>query len=192
LLLTEFTDEHHDTIHQFGTAFFIAPKYLLTAAHNVYGDNRKYIISLPKSRRVRYSDLVSGADTLECSLLATVYGKNKKFAHKNDMAILHCGSFSAKDYLHLSKVPPPEKAEVSVIGYPGEIHTAWIRRQPGINDIDDGTAAAQLLLPRGQLTVSQGTVTRSNHLISYHLSTCPGLSGSCVLYEGKVVGMQNS
>jgi hypothetical protein len=124
---------------------------------------------------------------LDCTLVATVYGKNKIFDDLNDIAILHCG-YTSKYHLKLSKDLPPKNAEVNVIGYPGEFKLAWIGSQHGISDADEGLAAVGKLFPARKLTVSQGWVTDNGELISYQLSTCPGMSGSCLLYNGKVVG----
>ena len=40
----------------------------------------------------------------------------------------------------------------------------------------------------GALTVTRGTLEHVGPTIPYRASTCPGMSGSCVLYKGAVVG----
>jgi hypothetical protein len=188
LLLTEFTDKDGDNYQNVGTAFFFAPTYLLTAAHNVYGNNGKYLrVTLPEVHYVTLTDLWSGTRMLECTLVATVYGKDKIVNDLNDIAILRCGYIS-KYYLNLSKDLAPKNAEVNVVGYPGEFKNAWIGNQTAIKDKDEGLAAAGRLFPTRQVTVSQGFVTENGELISYRLSSCPGMSGACLLYNGKVVG----
>jgi hypothetical protein len=127
---------------------------------------------------------------IDCNLVSTVYGKNKIVNNLNDIAILHC-KYTAKYYLSLSKRPPPQDAKINIVGYPGRFKDLWIGSQPGIKDPDKGMVAAEILFPTRQLTVSQGTVTETGDDISYSASTCPGMSGACVLYNDKVVGIHN-
>jgi hypothetical protein len=188
LLLTEFTDKDGVNHQIIGTAFFFAPNYLLTAAHNVYGNNGKYLrVTLPEVHHVKLNNLLSGTHMLECTLVATVYGKDKIVNDLNDIAILRCGYIS-EHYLNLSKDLPPKNAEVNVVGYPGEFKIAWIGSQTAIKDKDQGLAAAGILFPPRKVTATQGLVTENGELISYRLSSCPGMSGGCLLYNGKVVG----
>lgn len=171
-----------------GTAFFFAPQYLLTAAHNVRGNDRTYLrISLPQVHHVTLPESMSGIGMVQCNLVATVNGKNNIDSHLNDIAILQSPYF-ARYYLNLSKTPPPLAAKVNIVGYPARFTDTWIGSQPAIKDPDKGMAAAEILFPTRHLTVSQGTVTETGDIISYRLSSCPGMSGACVLYNDKVVG----
>jgi V8-like Glu-specific endopeptidase len=110
------------------------------------------------------------------------------------MAILCAGSYnaSADHFVELSTELPQQDEYVDVIGYPGELNTAWMRTQDRVNDIDESLKEVEKLLPKRTLTVTRGTVKSSGSIVTYNLSTCPGMSGSCVLYKGKVIGTGSS
>jgi len=160
----------------------------LTAGHNVHGAPKKSVrITLPGFPHVNYSKLTQGKlFTVECEVLSCQYSKGNA---TKDIAILHAGSSLAADCLELSSELPPLDAVVCVVGYPGHIKPEWMETQKGITDVDESIGVAAKLLPERTLTATRGTVASSGPLITYSLSTVPGMSGSCVIYKGKVVGL---
>ena len=124
--------------------------------------------------------------TIDCTVVASLYEKNGP--SQTDIAILHSGSYNAPSYLPLSTDVPAMHALVNIVGYPGELKLEWIRTQVGIRNADESLKATAKLLPIRTLTVSSGTVQSNGVMMAYNVSTCPGMSGSCVLSSGKVVG----
>jgi len=108
---------------------------------------------------------------------------------KNDIALLHSGSYSAPRFVELSAVVPLPGDSVDVIGYPGEVSRLWMSTQGKLNDINSSLATVETLLPNMTLSISRGGVESTGDIISYNLSTVPGMSGSCVIYQGKAIGM---
>jgi len=60
--------------------------------------------------------------------------------------------------------------------------------QGKLNDITTSLAQVAKLLPNRRLSVSRGAVEATGDVISYNLSTVPGMSGSCVVFQGKAIG----
>ena len=178
---------------QFGTAFFIDKKHLITAGHNTFSKDGpiKLQIIQPGLSHVNYSKYLKGGyDTIDCTMVGSLYKLNGPA--ERDIAILDAGSYSVSvdHFVQLSDNVPQQGDYVDVIGYPGELSTAWMRKQePQVNDIDESLKAVEKLLPRRTLTVTRGTVKSAGPIVEYNLSTCPGMSGSCVLHKGKVIGM---
>jgi V8-like Glu-specific endopeptidase len=177
----------------YGSAFFVSPTRLLTAGHNVVGVNRpvvRILITAPGIDKVEPWQVTRGKiATIKCELVGTIYKRGGLYT--TDIAVLDSGTFSSADYLSLSSTIPPSTATVDVIGYPGLIKPEWIWGHEGVADPGKGLKVANILLPTGHLTVSRGVVDSTQtagSAISYELSTCPGMSGSCVLYKGKVIG----
>jgi V8-like Glu-specific endopeptidase len=176
--------------HYFGTAFFVSETRLLTAGHNIAGVNDRVTrisISLPGVPNVVATDMsLRKIPLVECKVIGTMYRHDQQYS--KDIAILDSGSFRNPDYVSLSAIIPPKEAVVDVIGYPGKIRQEWIQAQWGLKDITKGQQDAKKLLPAGSLLVTRGTVEDSEEIMSYHISTCPGMGGSCVLYQGSVIG----
>jgi len=160
---------------------------LITAGHNIYGQSGRVRITYPGLRHLNYTQLTDGrVATIDCTVVGTLYTKNGPC--EKDIAILHAGSHNAADVLQLSAELPQPNEFISVIGYPGELKSEWMKTQIGIKDVDSSLDAAAKLLPKRTLTVSRGAVKSTGATMAYTVSTCPGMSGSCVLYKGKVIG----
>ena len=178
---------------QFGTAFFIDKKFLITAGHNTFSKDGQIKIQIiqPGLSHVNYSKYLNGGyDTIDCTVVGSLFQVNGPA--EKDIAILYAGSYSVSvdHFVQISDNVPQQGDYVDVIGYPGEINTAWMRRQePQVNDIDESLKDAEKLLPKRTLTVTRGTVKSAGPIVEYNLSTCPGMSGSCVLHKGKVIGI---
>ena len=197
LLEVEFRKSDGGIIKGYGTAFFVTEKHLLTAGHNIVAeDPRTDRISI----RIAYPGVkVYDADssairTLDCDLLKTLYTKGDKKIKSKDIAILRCEGLNGGSYLPLSSDPLPSNAVVDIIGYPSSgHHDCIVRHKNDLNDSEASEASSKVLLPTNTLVVTRGTVEKTdaantNGLISYKVSTCHGMSGSCLLYEGKVYG----
>ena len=175
-----------------GTAFFISENLLLTAAHNVKpNDGRVTKISIRYEGAKKVEPV--GA-TLRCRVVAAM-AKTDPSAHRpyEDLAILECIGHDCPNFLHLSTDELPLNATVHIIGYPGEITTEWLEeRHPELGNFEASQAAAKKLLPRGLLTTTEGKISSNiGGCVSYEISTVPGLSGGCLLYEGKVYGISS-
>jgi V8-like Glu-specific endopeptidase len=181
-------------VHRYtGTAFFVSPTRLLTAGHNivgVHGPASKICIAYPGLPKVTAWQVAKlKVPAITCKVVGTMYRRGGPYVR--DIAILDSGSYSYPHHLSLSLFNPPEDAKptVDVIGYPGDIKLEWITEHEGLLDYDKGQTDAVQLLPRGQLTVTRGEIENDGETIPYHISTCTGMSGSPVLYKGKVIGM---
>lgn len=174
----------------FGTAFFVSEHLLLTAGHNIVGVNgpiTSISITYPGLGQVESWKLSQRKmSTIECKVVGTIYKRNGIYS--KDLAILDSGSFRHSKYLPLSSIVPPPQTAVDVIGYPGEIRHEWIEAQSGLVNSLEGQAEAVRLLPNGRLTVTRGVVEAGDTTLPYHISTCPGMSGSCVLHKGVIIG----
>jgi V8-like Glu-specific endopeptidase len=196
LLEVEFRKSDGGIVKGHGTAFFVTEKHLLTAGHNIVADAPGTVrISL----RIAYPGVkvydagtASTIRTLDCVPLKTLYTKGDKKNKSKDIAILKCEGLNGGPYLPLSSDPLPSNAVVDIIGYPSVGHHDCItRHQNDLNDSEASEASSKILLPTNTLVVTRGTVEKTdvdNGLISYKVSTCHGMSGSCLLYEGKVYG----
>jgi len=183
----------------YGTAFFISATRLLTAAHNVKGSKDKSNISQINVSRPglsvvnAFSLAKKQMETIACTVIDKTYEPVDDLGNYMDIAILDSNGYHVPEdkWLTLTTARPSPKSTVAVIGYPGEIQLRWISDHGGlVDDEDKAQSDAKALLPRGRLTLSRG-VTRENlqHIVRYNVSTCPGMSGGCVLLDGKVVGM---
>ena len=111
--------------------------------------------------------------------------------YKTDIALLGVGTYRGTVAAQLSTDLPPVGSTVDVIGYPGDLKSPiWMKNKVDLlNDIDRSVATLQKLLPSRTIVTSRGTVREcTGTLIKYNLSTVPGMSGSCVLYQGKLIG----
>ena len=187
-LLVEF---HGTAATQVATAFFIDRKHLLTAGHNLCKKNaglKRVQVIEPGRSYLDSTKLAQGKYYgIICKVVCNLYNENGSY--ENDIALLHTGSFSWPNYLELSTVSPPNGGIVDVIGYPAELNSAWMRTQGSLRDIDESLATVEKLLPKRTLSISRGAVVKTGAIISYNLSTVPGMSGACVLYEGRVIGI---
>ena len=141
---------------------------------------------------VDYSELQMGHIlTLECSVVKNLF-TGVSGPSDTDLALLTVGTAcNGPRGIELSTQLPPPGAVVDVIGYPGEPVQKWLKKKLGnINDLARTLETVNTLLPKMTLTISRGTInscTVTNY-ITYNVSTVPGMSGSCLLYEGKVIG----
>jgi len=186
-----------DKSTNYATAVFIDEKYLLTAGHCLYdkykrADTRKRIrIVTPGLPRVDYRKLETRQLlTIDCTLVKNLF-KGVSGPNECDIALLHAGTSNGPLGIKLAPILPPPGAVVDVIGYPGVAVPAWLKRKlDNIHDIDETIKTVRKLLPDMTLTISRGTVeTTGGNIIPYNVSTVPGMSGSCLLYEGKVIGI---
>lgn len=190
VLIEEVEHEGKKRRRYFGTAFFVAENLLLTAGHNVVGVNGRVTrisISYPGLDQIQPWQISQRKmSTIECKLVGTIYKRNGPYT--KDIAILDSGSFRHSSFLPLSSIVPPPDAIIDVIGYPGEIRHEWVEAQSGLLNPVEGQEEAIRLFPHGCLNVTRGTVEEGNTTLPYHISTCPGMGGSCVLYKGAVIG----
>lgn len=173
------------------TAFFIDRKHLLTAGHNLCKKNaglKRVQVIEPGRSYLDSTKLAQGKYYgIICEVVCNIYNENGSY--EADIALLHTGSFSWPNSLELSTVSPPNGSTVDVIGYPAELNSAWMRTQGNLQDIEESLAIVEKLLPKQTPSISRGTVVNTGAMISYNLSTVPGMSGACVVYEGKVIGI---
>ena len=180
-----------DSEAQIATAFFIGPKHLLTAAHSLHKrDSSCESIQLigPGIPHIDVNKFYNNDyATVDCDVIGTYY--DVKGPYQNDIALLYSGSFNSPHFIQLSTVAPLKGENVDVIGYPGPASEVWMSTQGKLNDITTSLARVAKLLPNRRLSVSRGTVEATGDIISYNLSTVPGMSGSCVVYQGKAIGL---
>ena len=145
-------------------------------------------ITHPGVRYLDFKQLNSGAvSRIECTVLDTLYGHKDKTSH-DDIAILDAGSYISGHIVPLSLILPSAGEVLDIVGYPGQITTAWLGKHDAIDNVDLAKPIADKLLPDRTLIASRGRTESVSTLIHYHLSTSPGMSGGCVVYKGKVIG----
>jgi hypothetical protein len=190
VLIEEEKVEGHSKRSYYGTAFFVSESLLLTAGHNTVGINSpisQICITPPGLDHVHpWKVSQRKVPTIKCKVVGRLYEQNGPAS--KDIAILHAGSYSTSKYLPISSFVPPPDIEVDVVGYPGEITHEWIEAHVGLRNPERAQEDATRLLPKGRLTVSRGTIKSVGATIQYSISTCPGMAGSCVLYNGLVIG----
>jgi V8-like Glu-specific endopeptidase len=124
------------------------------------------------------------AETFSCRV---VPDKQNYFA---DITILDCSesAFRATDWLQLEQVMLSRDVKVDVIGYPGEYTSSYLKVTQGVRIGMSELADVTELLPKCELTVSHGPITRGGKMPTYRLSTIGGMSGAPVILNGKAVG----
>jgi V8-like Glu-specific endopeptidase len=172
-----------------GTAFFVTKTHLLTAGHNVKCSSDAEIKSIRLSyagcKKVDYD-----TNTVECNLIGTLYDSGSKI----DLAILDSPSQNVGTWLPISaKIADlPIGAIVDIIGYPGRMPTAQkesFQKDGSLKDYNESMKEVEIMLPPKTLTVSRGVVEAiENGCIRYKLSTLCGMSGACLMYDGKIYG----
>lgn len=179
----------------YGTAFFVSDRLLVTAGHGITDSHCAIIdirITPPGLERVRPLQVAQHkVFTISCTLVGTIGKRAGQVS--GEIALLEAdSSFTAPAFLPLFSFPLPAKAMVAIIGYPGEIKYEWIRAHDALRIPEHGKAEAEQLFSTGSLTVSWGTIEEGGSTITYHMSTCPGMSGACILYEEFVVGVRST
>lgn len=175
---------------------FIDDKHLLTAGHCFYDKNRRTdtikrirVVS-PGLPYVNYSELQNGEIlTLDCTIAKNLFKGIP--GPEPDIALLHAGTGNGPLGTELSTEVPQPGAVVDVIGYPQEPLAAWfnLEKLKNIDDLDETIKTVRKLLPYRTLTISRGTIkTIGKGYITYKVSTVPGMSGSCLVHQGKVIG----
>jgi len=172
-----------------GTAFFVGPTTLITAAHIVPDGNRKIVAQYPGTRRATFfvHHLLNPNNPLN---LETFECKCKTTGRPNaDIAILEvCGTYRAPLHLEVGQLALNQNDYVDVIGYPGvynERYVSEMHDKPVDGDIVEDVLE---LLPKSRLVITHGPVTSGGMMPTYRLSTVRGMSGSPVIMNGKVVG----
>jgi hypothetical protein len=196
LLFVESKDSKNRLGWDFATAFFVAPNLLLTVGHAALdppdATTTERWLSLPGTP---FLDIDQITNHTPCAIRCTVVDTTFKpgAAISKDIAILSSGNFETQNFLKLSADPIPEKGVIDIVGYPGEKRKMWLKeKHPGLKSIVEGEKAGELLLPTRKLVVSRGIVAESRTDITlYNISTCPGLSGSCLIFNGKVHGISS-
>lgn len=142
------------------------------------------IASLPGRTVVDLHELRRGGiAAIKCSVKASLLRSKRK-----DIAILECGYISPT-YLEIGLDHLQPSSIVDVIGYPGDITTAWLLKHPTLTSTVESKDIAEKLLPLHHLTITRGNVVAINSTMTYTISTCRGMSGACVLFGGKAYGI---
>ena len=176
-----------------GTAFFVGPTTLITAAHIVPDGNRKIVAQYPGARRAT-SFVENLFDTVTSQHLETFKCKFKATGRPNaDITILEvCGTYRATVHLEINQVLLTQNDYVDVVGYPGMYNERYVREmhdKPVDGEMLDNVLDNILnLLPRSRLVVTHGPVNSGGMMPTYRLNTVRGMSGSPVILNGKVVG----
>jgi hypothetical protein len=177
-----------------GTAFFVGPKTLLTAAH-IVSDRRHIVVAqfpgtLKATRYVERLFQKHQAGTtdgiFECRLVDTL--------HPNaDISVLEVvGSYRAENYIHVKRqdFAKGNNNTVDIIGYPGTYKEKDIEKMhPSKDCVDtDMVEDVEELFPKRQLLITHGSIVFGGIQPSYRVSTVTGMSGASVLKDGNVIG----
>lgn len=194
LVIIEHTSADGKVVAQYlGSAFFISPTLLLTAGHNIREPPNVKVsvrIGKPGTAYINYAAALHRLiPTIVCKIVASLYKYPHSPSHE-DIAILDTGTYeNGSSYLKLSPVLPSLSSKVNVVGYPGSVKQEWLMCHDGINDAEDGRRKTADMFPAQRMTITSGPVNQVTSTISYKLSTIPGMSGGCVLHDGKVIGI---
>lgn len=214
LLMVEYSDSEDQSVGRiYATAFFVDKSKVLTAAHTVLlvptellarVDKKKTRIYLFPPGKVRHSTeeaTLRRPYTYLCKIVAYLSPHSKSSraykSHKDmsrDIAILSVdGMQFAEECLEFSFQGIPVGAIVDLVGYPGDQSIDWLHRNhPKVADQAAIQTEGETLLPPRTMVVTRGQLTnRVMDLLMYTNATSPGLSGSCLLYNGKVCGMKS-
>ena len=191
---TEFECADGSTQTKTGTGFFVSENLILTAKHNVVSDD-----GLSSRIAIKYEGVkfVKPTDpTISCELVAHMQPTDPaKYHPLEDLAILKCPAHHSPCFLRLStETCLTEDMVVHVIGYPGKVEEGWLtsRHETLKGDPKSNVKIVQDMLPRRKLTVSEGKIMGGPvepGCAKYEVSTVPGMSGGCLLYEDKVCGI---
>jgi len=172
-----------------GTAFFVGPTTLITAAHVVPDNKARVVAHRPGIRRgtplvesLFNGSLPSTWETIECKCLGTGLPDV-------DIAVLEVvGMYKAEGHLEIDERGLKPDDFVDILGYPGNYDERYVHNMhSGPLDLDlfDDVFA---LFPRCQLVVTHGPVVQGGIMPTYRISTVRGMSGSPVILDGKVKG----
>jgi len=173
--------------HASGTAFFVSPTILITAAHIVPDGNRKIRAQHPGSTKAPLDPAQfiksRSVNSFECTFKASG-------TPNVDIAILEVrGTFRATHYLKPSDFPLEKDDLIDVVGYPGMYTEIYVTHNHHIPDLDADTVCDIFsLLPKFKLVISCGLVISGGIMPRYRLSTVPGMSGAPVIRHGEAVG----
>jgi hypothetical protein len=156
-----------------GTAFFIAPSILVTAGYCVASAKKRGAILIASPPGLAFVDIQKVAG-IECTV--------KESFREPDIAILKCEFES--DFLQIELEQLVCDSTIDIIGYPRDITTARCRQRI----TPKNKSLAETLFPQGHLTVTSG---KRPGTIFHEAPTCPGMSGGCVLVNGKAIGIFN-
>jgi V8-like Glu-specific endopeptidase len=192
LLLIEELSDNQPISHHFGTAFFIGPQFLLTAGHCTLGkknSNVRLTVSRPLGDGpINLTEFVNRrTEAIDCKVLDSLYKKDAP-GHK-DISLLHSHGYRTSCWLDIATAPIPLHSTVDVVGYPGRPSDQFfLGHRELTKPLQESVAAAAVLLPAQTLTITRGTVESVGDTISYRLATCPGMSGSGLLYQDEIYG----
>jgi V8-like Glu-specific endopeptidase len=187
IVTLDITGHHYVT----GTAFFIGPHTLLTAGHTISSKKGPVYTQGPGVESTKSPRAIYNADGVN---RITLYVRDHLGDGTGgpDLAILDTKS----SYTHGSPLEILWDAQlvagktVDVIGYPGTYTDDYIQKnyKQQVADVQAAYNDAQSLLPQRRLSVSCGQLISGGNKPEYRVTTFGGMSGSPVVYQGKVVG----
>ena len=174
-----------------GTAFFIGPHTLLTAGHIISSNTYPVYtqgpgVEVTKAPRAIYN--ADGANRFTLHVRDRLWDGTSETP---DLAILDSESYTHGSPLEIAwDTQLVMDTTLDVIGYPGTYTEDYIQKnyKQQISDVQVAHKDAQALLPQRRLLVSCGKLISDGDKPEYRLSTFGGMSGSPVVYQGKVVG----
>jgi Trypsin-like peptidase domain len=173
-----------------GTAFFVGPDILITAAHVVPDNHRKIVAQLPGTReRTMFVKTLFNHpqefEVIECKCIISGYPNV-------DISILQViGSYRTKDYLDIERivVKAENQDSVDIIGYPGLYNEEYVQGMHHLPLKWRTVTDFIELFPKLELIITHGTIVMGGMMPTYRLSTVKGMSGAPVIVNGKVIGL---
>jgi len=195
LLVNESWDAKGHLTWDFATAFFVGPTKLLTAGHAVLDPpdavKTDRFLFLPGTPYLTI-DTISNKHphAIRYTVIDNMYRKGD--TKIKDIALISSGTFETQHYLRLSTDRVVKDEIIEIVGYPGEKKTNWLReKHPTLRSFDEASRISEAFLPTRQLVVTLGKVAHNDRdMTSYHISTCPGLSGAGLIYNGVAHGLE--
>jgi V8-like Glu-specific endopeptidase len=175
-----------------GTAFFIGPHTLLTAGHTISSKRYPVYTQGPGVGGTKSAKAIYNADGVNRITLHIRDRLGDGTDGTPDLAILNINPiYTHGDPLEILWDAGLVAGKiVDVVGYPGTYTEDYIEDnyKQQVSDIQVAYKDAQSLLPQRTLSVSCGKLISGGDKPEYRLTTFGGMSGSPVVYQGKVVG----
>lgn len=193
LLVNESWDAQDHLTWEFATAFFIGRTWLLTAGHAALDPPDAVKIDrylfLPGTPYLSI-DTISKKHphAIRYKVIDNMYRKGDP--KTKDIALISSGTFETQHYLQLSLDRVAIDETIDIVGYPGEKKSNWLReKHPTLRSFEEAAKTSENFLPTRRLIVTRGKVAHNDRdMTSYHISTCPGLSGAGLIYKGVAHG----
>ena len=176
-----------------GTAFFVGPTTLRTAAHILLHETGATIIAQPPGalKATKFVETLFQQHPVErsdkvfyCRLVETLHPKA-------DISVLEViGTFRAQKYLHVRQKSLETDDTIDILGYLGLYNHRYIKNMHPLRECVDTDMVEDIeeLFPKSRLIITHGSVVHGGIQPNYRISTVTGMSGAPVVKDGNAIG----